>query len=36
MSTVDGEYQRYATETGAYIRENFFGPDPDCARWRLT
>ncbi len=27
-STVDGEYQRYATETGAYIRENFFGPDP--------
>ena len=28
MSTVDGEYQRYATETGAYIRENFFGPDP--------
>ncbi len=28
MTTVDGEYQRYATETGAYIRENFFGPDP--------
>ncbi|MCY3632601.1 MAG: pyruvate dehydrogenase (acetyl-transferring), homodimeric type [bacterium] len=28
MATVDGEYQRYATETGAYIRENFFGPDP--------
>ncbi len=28
MDTVDGEYQRYATETGAYIRENFFGPDP--------
>jgi len=28
MSTVDGEYQRYATETGAYIREHFFGPDP--------
>ena len=28
MSTVDGEYQRYATESGAYIRENFFGPDP--------
>ncbi|MXW41600.1 MAG: pyruvate dehydrogenase (acetyl-transferring), homodimeric type [Acidimicrobiia bacterium] len=27
-STVDGEYQRLATETGAYIRENFFGPDP--------
>ncbi len=27
-STVDGEYQRYATETGAYIREHFFGPDP--------
>ena len=27
-TTVDGEYQRYATESGAYIRENFFGPDP--------
>ncbi len=27
-STVDGEFQRYATETGAYIREKFFGPDP--------
>ncbi len=26
--TVDGEYQRYATESGAYIREHFFGPDP--------
>ena len=27
-STVDGEFQRYATESGAYIREHFFGPDP--------
>ena len=27
-TTVDGEFQRYATESGAYIRENFFGPDP--------
>lgn len=27
-STVDGEFQRYAVESGAYIRENFFGPDP--------
>ncbi len=27
-STVDGAYQRYATESGAYIREHFFGPDP--------
>jgi pyruvate dehydrogenase E1 component len=26
--TVDGEFQRYATENGAYIREHFFGPDP--------
>ena len=26
--TVDGEYQRYAVESGAYIREEFFGPDP--------
>ncbi|MDH3192967.1 MAG: pyruvate dehydrogenase (acetyl-transferring), homodimeric type, partial [Acidimicrobiia bacterium] len=27
-STVDGEYQRYKTESGAYVREHFFGPDP--------
>src|SRR3546814_201002 len=27
-STVDGEFQRYATESGAYAREHFFGPDP--------
>ncbi|MFP5317839.1 MAG: pyruvate dehydrogenase (acetyl-transferring), homodimeric type [Acidimicrobiia bacterium] len=27
-STLDGEYQKYAVESGAYIRENFFGPDP--------
>ena len=26
--TVDGEYQRFAVEDGAYIREKFFGPDP--------
>ena len=24
----DGEFQKYATESGAYIREHFFGPDP--------
>ncbi len=27
-ATVDGEYQRYKAESGAYIRENFFGPEP--------
>jgi pyruvate dehydrogenase E1 component len=27
-STVDGEFQRYSVESGNYIRENFFGPDP--------
>ena len=27
-TTVDGEYQKLAVESGAYIRENFFGPDP--------
>jgi pyruvate dehydrogenase E1 component len=27
-TTVDGEFQKYATESGAYIREHFFGPDP--------
>ncbi len=26
--TVDGDFQKYATESGAYIREHFFGPDP--------
>ncbi len=26
--TLDGEYQKYEVETGAYIREHFFGPDP--------
>jgi pyruvate dehydrogenase E1 component len=27
-TTPDGEFQKYATESGAYARENFFGPDP--------
>jgi len=27
-STVDGEFQRYSVESGAYIREHFFGGDP--------
>jgi len=27
-NTVDGEFQRYSIEDGAYIRDNFFGPDP--------
>jgi pyruvate dehydrogenase E1 component len=31
-TTVDGEYQRYAVESGAYIREHFFGPDPRLRR----
>ena len=26
--TVDGEWQRYSIESGAYIREKFFGKDP--------
>ncbi len=26
--TLDGDYQRYAIESGDYIREHFFGPDP--------
>jgi len=25
---VDGQFQKYSTETGAYIREDFFGADP--------
>jgi pyruvate dehydrogenase E1 component len=27
-TTVDGEFQRFSVENGAYIRDNFFGPDP--------
>jgi pyruvate dehydrogenase E1 component len=27
-TTVDGEFQKLATEDGAYIRQHFFGPDP--------
>ncbi|HSJ29740.1 MAG TPA: pyruvate dehydrogenase (acetyl-transferring), homodimeric type [Acidimicrobiia bacterium] len=27
-STVDGEYQRYKAENGAFVREHFFGKDP--------
>ena len=31
-STVDGEFQKYAVESGDYIREHFFGPDPRLRR----
>jgi pyruvate dehydrogenase E1 component len=31
-TTPDGEFQKLATESGAYIRENFFGPDPRLRR----
>jgi pyruvate dehydrogenase E1 component len=27
-TTVDGDFQRYAVESGEFTRENFFGPDP--------
>jgi pyruvate dehydrogenase E1 component len=30
--TVDGEYQKYATARGDYIRGHFFGPDPRLSR----
>jgi pyruvate dehydrogenase E1 component len=30
--TVDGEWQRYSVETGAYIREHLFGADPRLAK----
>ena len=26
--TVDGDFQRYATESGAFHRDHFFGPHP--------
>ena len=28
-TTVDGEYQRYKAESGAFVREKFFGKDPE-------
>ncbi len=31
-TTPDGEFQKFATESGAYIREHFFGPDPRLRR----
>ncbi|MEP6623769.1 MAG: pyruvate dehydrogenase (acetyl-transferring), homodimeric type [Acidimicrobiia bacterium] len=31
-TTVDGQFQKYQVESGAYIREHFFGPDPRLAR----
>ena len=27
-TTTDGQFQKYAVESGAYIRDQFFGPDP--------
>ena len=30
-ATVDGEFQKYAVESGAYLREHLFGPDPRLA-----
>jgi pyruvate dehydrogenase E1 component len=29
---VDGEYQAYKARDGAYVRENFFGADPELAK----
>jgi pyruvate dehydrogenase E1 component len=29
MDTLDGDYQLYSTESGAFIREHFFGPEPE-------
>jgi len=31
-ATLDGEFQKYAVEGGAYAREHFFGPDPRLLR----
>ncbi|MBZ0269284.1 pyruvate dehydrogenase (acetyl-transferring), homodimeric type [bacterium] len=31
METLDGQYQRFSVESGAYIREHFFGPEPELA-----
>jgi pyruvate dehydrogenase E1 component len=29
LTTLDGEYQKYSVESGAYIREHFFGPEEE-------
>lgn len=29
LEVVDGEYQNYKSKDGAYVRENFFGVDPE-------
>jgi pyruvate dehydrogenase E1 component len=31
-TTNDGQFQKYSVESGAYIREHFFGPDPRLRR----
>jgi pyruvate dehydrogenase E1 component len=31
-TTLDGDFQTYSTESGAYIRDHFFGPDPRLRR----
>ena len=31
-TTVDGQFQKYAVESGEYIRKDFFGPDPRLAK----
>jgi pyruvate dehydrogenase E1 component len=31
-ATLDGEFQKYQVESGAYIRDRFFGPDPRLRR----
>jgi pyruvate dehydrogenase E1 component len=31
-TTVDGEFQKFSTSTGLYVREHFFGPDPRLTR----
>jgi pyruvate dehydrogenase E1 component len=31
-STLDGEFQKFSVSGGAYVRENFFGPDPRLRR----
>jgi pyruvate dehydrogenase E1 component len=31
--TLDGEYQKFSVESGAYIREHFFGPIRGSRRW---
>jgi pyruvate dehydrogenase E1 component len=36
MECVDGDYQTFKSQSGAYVREHFFGRYPSCWSWSRT